>query len=201
MADADVTRGGGRFKVLSVGRLEPVKDPGTLLEAFASLDTEDADLVVVGAGSLEPSVKDHVRELELENAVTLAGLIPRDEVFRQCASADVLVSTSHGEGLPVAVIEAMATECPVILSDIPPHRELADGADFIPIVPTGDREAFAREIRRFMTMPAEERRNIGQLCREHVLARFTLPIMHQGTEAVYRLLPGLAEASGVATLE
>ena len=80
--------------------------------------------------------QEHARMLEAlkrNDRVTMTGLIPRDEVFLRCASADVLVSTSHGEGLPVAVIEAMAAGCPVILSDIPPHRELMDGEDFVPL--------------------------------------------------------------------
>ncbi len=124
--------------------------------------------------------------------VELAGLVARDEVFLRCANADVLVSTSHGEGLPVAVIEAMATGCPVILSDIPPHRELADGADFIPLIAVGDAVGFAREIRRFRELPQAGLRVLGQRCRDHVTARYTLPIMHAGIEAVYRELPTLA---------
>jgi glycosyltransferase involved in cell wall biosynthesis len=127
-----------------------------------------------------------VGNLGLNDRLELTGLIPRDEVYARCARADLFVSVSRGEGLPVAVIEAMAAECPAVLSDIPPHRELIDGADFIPLVPIGDVEGFAREIRRMQSMSAEERAEIGRRSREHVLARFTLPIMHAGVEAVYR---------------
>jgi glycosyltransferase involved in cell wall biosynthesis len=140
----------------------------------------------VGAGELAPSITTRARERGLEDRVILTGLIPRDDVFVLCADADVFVSTSHGEGLPVAVLEAMAAGCPVILSDIPPHRELADGADFIPFVAPGDVDGFAAEIRRYHEMTANERRGIGRTCRGHMAARFTLPIMRAGTEAVYR---------------
>jgi glycosyltransferase involved in cell wall biosynthesis len=116
----------------------------------------------------------------------LTGLVPRDDVFVLCADADVFVSTSHGEGLPVAVLEAMAAGCPVILSEIPPHRELADGADFIPFVEPGDVDGFAAAIRRYREMSPQERREIGRRCRSHMAARFTLPIMRAATEAVYR---------------
>jgi glycosyltransferase involved in cell wall biosynthesis len=181
-------RNGQGFTVLSVGRLERVKDPLAVLEAFSRSVGEDAGsrAVFVGAGELAPTITARAQELGLQDRAVLTGLVPRDEVFVLCADADVFVSTSHGEGLPVAVLEAMAAGCPVILSEIPPHRELADGADFIPFVEPGDVEGFAAEIRRYREMSAEERREIGRKCRSHVAARFTLPIMRAATEAVYR---------------
>ena len=192
IAAAPMTRDDRRFTVLSVGRLEDVKDPMALLDAFARGTDQHERLVVVGAGALESAMVARAGALSLGDRVIFTGLIPRDEVFVRCAIADVLVSTSHGEGLPVAVIEAMAAGCPVILSDIPPHRELADGADFIPLVAPGDIEGFAHEITRFREMSPEDRLEVGRRCRDHVTARFTLPIMHAGVEAVYRELPGLA---------
>jgi glycosyltransferase involved in cell wall biosynthesis len=188
VASRPAERNGHGFTVLSVGRLEHVKDPFTFLEAFRRSLAEDAGsrAVFVGAGELAPTITARAQEMGLQDRVALTGLIPRDEVFVWCADADVFVSTSHGEGLPVAVLEAMAAGCPVILSEIPPHRELADGADFIPFVKPGDVEGFAEAIRRYREMSLEERREIGRRCRSHMAARFTLPIMRAATEAVYR---------------
>ncbi len=180
----------GAFTVLSVGRLEKVKDPVALVSAFAAASEPADRLVFVGAGAQAPAVEERVRELGLRDRVLLTGLIPRDDVFRRCAAADLFVSTSHGEGLPVAVMEVMAAGCPVVLSDIPPHRELVDGVDFIPLVRPGDARGFAREIRRFRDMPEADRVELGQRCRTHVTSRFNLHAMHAGYEVVYReLLP------------
>ncbi|MCH8877481.1 MAG: glycosyltransferase family 4 protein [Chloroflexi bacterium] len=190
-----MARRAGKFTIISVGRLENVKDPMLLLDAFKQSADVDSHLVYVGVGSLESDLATIVNASGMEDRILLTGLIPRDEVFVRCAGADVFVSTSRGEGLPVAVMEAMAARCPVILSDIPPHRELVDGADFIPLIAPGDVAEFAREIHRFREMLVEERLEIGRRCRNHVVARFALPIMHAGIEAVYRELPRFADAT------
>ena len=193
LAAANVRRDDSGFAVVSVARLEPVKDLETLIDAFAEAADPRSRLVLIGAGSLEGELKRRAESTEAE--VVFTGLIPRDAVFLRCAGADLLVSTSHGEGLPVAVIEAMAAGCMVVLSDIAPHRELADGADFIPLVEPGDVGGFAREIATVRSMSSDQRRELGRRCREHVLARFTLPIMHAGIEEVYRSLPGVHKST------
>jgi glycosyltransferase involved in cell wall biosynthesis len=186
--DVDPAREGAAFAVVSVGRLEKVKDPLTLVAAFQQLGDQEARLAILGAGSMEARLAGAIRSSGLEDRIELTGLVPRDEVFRRCARADLYVSCSLGEGLPVSVIEAMASRCPVVLSDIPPHRELAEGADFVPFVRLGDVAGFAREIERFRAMSAEERAEIGGKCRELVRDRFGLPTMHAALEKVYREL-------------
>lgn len=189
LALADLTRADERFTIVSIGRLEKVKDPVTVLSAFRSLDDPNARLVYVGAGSLRADLERQIRAWGLDSQVELRGLVPRDQVFVECAKADLFVSASHGEGLPVTVIEAMASRCPVVLSDIPPHREVKDDADFVRIVGLSDVAGLSGEIRRARDMPRQERIEIGQRGRDHVLARFSLPIMHAACEAVYRELP------------
>lgn len=183
------------FTVISVGRLEKVKDPLTVLDAFASGAGPEDRLVFVGAGAQAAALEARSRALGVQDRVELTGLIPRDEVFRRCAAADLLVSTSHGEGLPVAVMEVMAAGCPAVLSDIPPHRELLEGTDVVPLVPIGDVEGFAREIRRFRDMPAENRLEVARRGREHVTTRFPLSAMHAGYDEVYAELVRLHATS------
>lgn len=181
-------RDDGLFRILSVGRLETVKDPWTLLAAFRKRADERSRLVLVGTGSLENELADAIRRDGLSEQVELAGLVARDDVFRRALDSDLFVSASLGEGLPVGVIEAMAVGCPVVLSDIPPHRELAAGVDFIPFVRPGDADGLSREITRFHDMSAHDREAIGRRCRDLSRARFDLRQMHAGYEATYREL-------------
>ena len=108
------TEDASAFRLVSVGRLENVKDPLTLLAAFRRLEDTRSRLTFVGTGCLEAELGRTIEAWSLQERAELTGLIPRDEVFARCAQADLFVSSSRGEGLPVAVIEAMATGCPVV---------------------------------------------------------------------------------------
>ena len=112
-----------------------MKDPYVVVDAFKHGAGRHASLAFIGEGGLRGSLNKYIEASGVDDRITLTGLIDRDAVFTRCAQADLFVSASYGEGLPVAVLEAMAARCPVVLSDIPPHREIAEGVDFIPLVP------------------------------------------------------------------
>jgi glycosyltransferase involved in cell wall biosynthesis len=178
------------FTVASVGRLIDIKNPLSIVHAFRDGDDHASRLVFIGEGHLRDAITAEVKAHRLEARVELTGLVPRDQVFERLSKADVVVSASRGEGLPVAIIEAMACGCPVILSDIEPHREIAAGADFIPLIQPDDVAGFAREIRRFRQMPATERAYIGERCRKIAEERFSLSTMHRRYEAIYAQVLG-----------
>ena len=174
--------------VVCVGRLIRIKNPFTVLEAFRQCGHPSARLVFVGDGESRGQLWETRDRLGLAGQVETTGLIQRDEVYPWLSGADLFVSASVGEGLPIAVLEAMACRCPVLLSDIPPHREIAGGADFIPLCPADDAAAFSRQIRRFLDMTASERAAIGEKCRRLVEDRFRLDRMLDAYESLYREL-------------
>jgi glycosyltransferase involved in cell wall biosynthesis len=173
------------FVVASVGRLISIKNPLVVLNAFDERGDGDSRLVFVGEGPLRPALSQEIHARRLGRRVTITGLIQRDAVYRHLGLADLLVSASVVEGLPVAVLEAMACGCSVVLSDIPPHREIAAAAGVIPLVQPHDVEGFAREIRRFRRMSPSERRQIGQACRRVAEEKFSVTAMHRGYDRVY----------------
>jgi glycosyltransferase involved in cell wall biosynthesis len=176
--------------VVSVGRLIQVKNPHSALRAFQQSDDQTSRLEFIGEGYLRDALVTESKAHGLGGRVVITGLIPRERVYEHLMKADVFVSTSRVEGLPVAVIEAMACRRPVLLSDIPAHREIAAGANFIPLIGSDDVDGFAREIKRFRQMPALERARIGDKCRKIVEQRFSLTTMHAGYEAVYAQVLG-----------
>ncbi len=183
------------FIVACVGRIIPIKNPFTVVDAFARAAAPDSRLQFIGEGTLRPEVLAVAASRGLGDRVQAAGLIPRDAVFEALGAADVCISASRGEGLPVAVLEAMASGCPVILSDIQPHREVVGDATFVPLIDPDDPEGFARELRRLRALPPAERAAIGESCRKHVEDRFGLPAMHAAYERIYNEVCGSSGAA------
>lgn len=182
------TRERSTFTVISACRFVTKKNLRATITAFQRSGNPAGQLTLVGDGPLREQLANQIESEGLQEHVEFTGLVPRDEVYKYFQSSDLFVSTSYGEGLPIAVLEAMACSCPVLLSDIPPHREIAEGTDFIPLIASDDVAGFAREIARFRDMPASQRTAIGNQCRKLVEERFSLKKMHAGYEQVYQEL-------------
>jgi glycosyltransferase involved in cell wall biosynthesis len=180
----------GNFTVAAVGRLIDIKNPLSVLRAFQLANNPSSHLVFIGDGPLRDLLTSQGEILGLGERIELTGMIPREKVYEYLVSADLFISASRGEGLPVAVLEAMACRKPVLLSDIPPHREIAQGTDFIPLVRPDDTTGFAQEIRKFIRMSRSERATIGEKCRKLVEERFTLTSMQKRYEEIYSQLAG-----------
>jgi glycosyltransferase involved in cell wall biosynthesis len=173
------------LSVVAVSRLVDIKNPSSVLAAFRDGRHESDRLTYIGDGILRSALLTEIANSGLSLQIQLTGLLPREAVFEHLFNADLFVSASRGEGLPIAVLEAMACSCPVVLSDIPPHREIAADVDFIPLVAPDDVKGFAREIERIRQMSAPQRRTLGAQCRMLVEEHFGLPAMHRRYAEVY----------------
>lgn len=174
------------FTVVTVGRLINIKNHFILLNAFKKVHEGNDTLVIIGEGHLHNLLLRKIEESAITKNTHLTGLIPRESVFEYLSRGSLFVSASHGEGLPVAVLEAMACRCPVVLSEIPPHREIASGVAFVPLIAPDDVDGFAREIKRIKDMSHPKRVELGEKCRQLVEERFSLKAMQKGYAKVYR---------------
>jgi glycosyltransferase involved in cell wall biosynthesis len=109
-----------RRLLIFVGRLDHQKDPLLLLQAFRSVATEipDLHLVVIGDGNLRGRVEAEVATLELAGRVALLGVRGATEIARWLKVSDLFVLSSAYEGMPIAVLEALATGLPVVSTDV-----------------------------------------------------------------------------------
>jgi glycosyltransferase involved in cell wall biosynthesis len=101
----------GIFRILWAGRFEPQKDFGLALQTMAVL-TRPAHLTMLGDGSLRDQADAMIAKLGLSERVTRAGHVPNIDPY--LAQADVLLMTSHYEGQPAVIGEALANGVPVV---------------------------------------------------------------------------------------
>jgi glycosyltransferase involved in cell wall biosynthesis len=172
---------GGGLVVGSVGRFSPEKGLEVLLEALPELESVTA--VLVGDGPERARLEELAAGLGVADRVVLPGW--QDEPAAQLRSFDVLVSPSHSEALPLAIVEAMLAGLPVVATDVGSVSEaVADGETGL-LVPAGDPAALAAAIRTLRDDP-EARRRLGERGREVASQRFTPEAMARAFEALYR---------------
>lgn len=123
-AQSETERGSTGPVFLNVGRCVPPKAQSVLIEAMPHVTAElpGAKLLIAGDGPLREALQSQVSERGLEEDVHLLGHVSPVETCY--ATADVFVSSSQIEGLPMTVLEAMAAELPVVASDIPGISEV-----------------------------------------------------------------------------
>jgi glycosyltransferase involved in cell wall biosynthesis len=141
--------------VLAVARQEHQKGLDVLLRALPLVrrGAPTARLLVAGReGSQTPRLREIVRDLSLNDAVTFLGA--REDVPDLLCAADAFVLPSRREGLPGSVIEAMALEVPIVASDLPQVRELVNEASAL-LVPPGSPESLAIQLERLLGDPDE----------------------------------------------
>jgi colanic acid/amylovoran biosynthesis glycosyltransferase len=99
-----------RLKLLAVGRLHPVKNHNFLIRACVELAKRgiDFECAVAGDGPEGPKLANLIRTCGLMHRVELLGHVPRERIDALYQRADVVVLTSHSEGVPLALMEAMA---------------------------------------------------------------------------------------------
>jgi glycosyltransferase involved in cell wall biosynthesis len=149
-----------RLVVLSVGRLTAAKGFEDLLAAFALVHAEhpQAVLVIAGGGDLLPGFQAQIASLGLQEQVFMLGR--RNDVPRLLAAADVYVNSSHWEGTPVSVLEAMAAGLPVTATTVGENPYLlAEGVGLL--VPPHQPAALASALNSLLASSAR-RAELGQ---------------------------------------
>lgn len=165
----------GAFHILCVGRLVAAKGQYVLVEAARRLAAEGRDfrVTIVGAGPEERGLRAAIGEAGLEGRVTLVGALNQDQVRRLYDEADAFVLPSFAEGIPVVLMEAMASGVPCITTRITGIPELIRGDDEGLLVAPSDADALAASIARLIDDPPL-RAHIAAAARRRVDADFNL---------------------------
>lgn len=185
--------GRDRFVIGTVGRLDPVKDQRSLVEAVARVlqhrtgGDPEVELRIVGDGPLAGELRDQVRRLDLDGRVFLTGAT--EDVPAALREFDVFVLPSLNEGTSNTILEAMATALPVIATRVGGNPELVCEGQSGFLVEPGNAEAMAGLIRRYMR-EAGLRRSHGEFGRQRVVDRFSLATMVREYTRLYDAVLG-----------
>lgn len=129
--------------ILSPRKFTPLYNIDIILNAFNDVlkSIPAAKLIITGSGDGEEEVKAQVKALNLTEKVHFTGYVDYDDLPLYLAAADVSVSVPSSDGTAMAVLEALACETPLIVSDLPSNREwIEDGINGL-IVPVRDQAA------------------------------------------------------------
>jgi glycosyltransferase involved in cell wall biosynthesis len=181
-----------------IGRLEEQKGHRVLLDAFARLVREGgvaARLAILGDGSLRAALAAQAAAGGVADRVYFAGV--RSDVPAWLTALDVVVFSSLYEGLPVALLEAMAAARPLVVTAVPGMLEAVTADREALVVPIGDAAALAAALRRVASDPALAAR-LGAAAAARFSSEFTAARMVARYAALYEAVvsaPGLGRGA------
>lgn len=170
----------------AVGRLDAQKGHSFLIDAVAKLKTRvPVRCAIIGDGPKRTTLEAQIRRHRLEKHVWLLG--ERDDVTAWLSSFDIFVLPSLWEGLPNALLEAMALGLPVIASEVDGVSEVVRANESGVLVPPKNALNLAKKIVELAT-DAPLRARLGEAAKETIAARFTLLEMLGSYEKTYQEL-------------
>lgn len=175
---------GQRFVTIVANFRLEVKDHPTFLRAASHINKAIANtaFVLVGEGSLTEQMKTLGVQLGLEKTAFFIGQC--DSVAELLAISDVCVLSSKAEGFSNSILEYMAAQRPVVVTDVGGAREVVKDGETGYLVPPGDDEAMAAHIITLLNNP-EQANQMGQRGRQIVEKKFSCSAQLQNTQNLY----------------
>lgn len=160
-------------KIVMAGRLAEQKNYPMALKAMEKVLEKypDAKLDIFGKGNQEESLKTMILQMGLEGSVQLKGWT--QDTLGEYANSDIYVMTSNFEGMPNALMEAMAAGLPCVSTDCDtgPEDLITDGENGY-LVPVGDADALANQVVEIMGMTTQKREEIGKKAKVTIAEEF-----------------------------
>jgi glycosyltransferase involved in cell wall biosynthesis len=192
--DASPVRNGisNRIKIIgTVGSLYPQKNHSLFLDmakiVLERSENKDIKFLIVGKGPLRNELERCSKALNIESNVAFAG--EREDVPELLQTMDIFVMTSLYEGLPNAIIEAMAAGLPVIATDVGGNSELVINRETGFLCRSNDAKALAEKVVSLINNEQEAKR-MGKNGKKRALSEFGVERMIRKTENIYMELLG-----------
>jgi len=165
----------GAFVYGSIKPLESLYNTDVLIRAFAALKARQPQkiikLLIIGEGSQAQALRQLTAELGVASDVVFTGRVPFSQIADYYNMLDVLVNISDYESFGVSVIEAMACEKPVIVTNTGGLKEIVENANFGSLVEVGNVEQTSLEMEKYLLDP-ELTERVGKQGREKVILKY-----------------------------
>jgi len=180
-ADSLTDRHPAPLKILTIGRLSPVKNHLMLVEALAGL-AMPFEATIIGEGECHDRVASRISVLGLNDKVQMPGEVT--DLYKYLCAADIFVLSSNYEGLPLSVLEAMSMGLPVVSTDVGGVSEAVLAGQTGLLSPRGDAQALRMNIEK-LAEDAPLRARFSDQARVHYRENFTAKRMVDELDAVY----------------
>lgn len=170
------------FLITSVGELSKRKNHEVVIEALGQINNSDIHYIICGQGDLKDKLKILSTELGIKDQVHFLGF--RRDITEINMASDLFVFPSYQEGLPVALMEAMAAGLPVVASDIRGNEDLIDQNGGFLISPDNIKD-WAKSIGRMYDETKENKYGMGIYNKEQVV-KYELPNVIDKMASVYK---------------
>lgn len=173
------------LRVLCVSRLIPRKGLTTLVEAIAELRDSNIEVEIVGSGKMANGLRKLIRSLRLQGRVRLTGFKARPELASHYRRADIFVLPSLSESCAMALLEALSSGLPVVVSNVGGNPEIVRHEENGLLFEPGSSAGLAAALRRLIEAPALRARmsenNLTKIGAQHAWHHIS-----QRYEGVYR---------------
>lgn len=172
------------FLFCSAGRMEKTKGLHTLLDAYEQVSPAMPLLIAGGGVGSDPDYMAALKTREIPG-VRFVGFLTGDELFSLYAHARAFIFPSEYEAMSMALLEGLSFGVPVIYSDIPENRAVAEDVGYA--FPVSDKEALAGQIERVISHE-EEAKEMGRLASAHIHKHHDWANVAKQYDAIYRML-------------
>jgi len=141
----------GPIELITVGRLDPEKNPLLLVEAIGELDREEPgrySVTWIGGGPMEEAIRERAAELGVTDRINLIGFVPfGPELLDLYRRAHAFVHVSMTEGVPKVLVEALGCATPIVATDVGGVRDVLDDGRAGLLIPPADLPALVAAIK------------------------------------------------------
>ena len=171
-----------KYVITCVASFKPQKDHTTLLRAFSKLK-QDAVLLLVGDGKEKKAIEKYASDLGIKDKVLFLG--NRKDVAEILSITDIFVLPSKHEGMSNALLEAMASKCALVASNIPENSTIVKNTREALLFAPGDAEQLALHIETLLT-DIKKRKELGKSAYNHVHKNYSFDTVIYQLNLLYK---------------